>query len=183
SLVLDTNVRRVLSRLFAGEQLPPPTLSQGERRAAERWLPDDPGIAATWSVAVMELGALVCTARRPTCGECPVTDLCEWRSRGYPPYAGPARRGQAYAGTDRQCRGRILSLLRDADAPVSHEAVTLVWDEGDQRQRALASLIDDGLVVETEEGVALPSALRTSAVAPLRWEESPGVPTSPSRRR
>jgi A/G-specific adenine glycosylase len=38
-------------------------------------LPDDPATAATWAVATMELGALVCTARQPTCDACPVAGL------------------------------------------------------------------------------------------------------------
>ena len=70
--------------------------------------------AAAWAVATMELGALVCTARAPRCDECPVADLCRWRAAGYPAYDGPARRGQAWRGTDRQCRGRLMAVLRDA---------------------------------------------------------------------
>ncbi len=157
TVILDTNVRRVLTRLFGGAEYPPPGLSAAERRVADHHIPDDGAEAARWSIALMELGALVCTARRPRCGECPVRDLCTWRSRGYPAYDGPPRRSQSYAGTDRQCRGRILSLLRDREGPVSQEEVNMVWKETAQLERALASLICDGLVVDSGGGaVALP---------------------------
>ena len=157
TVVLDTNVRRVLGRLLAGVQLPPPTTTASERRVADQSLPDEPETAAVWSVAVMELGALVCRVRRPLCEDCPVSHLCRWRAHGYPAYDGPPRRGQSYVGTDRQCRGRILALLRESDGWVRRQAVALVWDEVGQRERALASLIDDGLVVVGDEGaVALP---------------------------
>jgi A/G-specific adenine glycosylase len=155
--VLDTNVRRVLARLVDGEAAASLTLTSAERQSARRLLPDEPDEAATWSVAVMELGALVCTARAPRCSGCPARELCRWRDLGHPASQQPARRPQTYAGTDRQCRGRILALLRDSPHPVPLEAVTKVWDEPLQRERALASLIDDGLVVEAGEGtMALP---------------------------
>jgi A/G-specific adenine glycosylase len=155
--VLDTNVRRVLSRLVGGEEGPSVQLTVAERQSAERMLPDDPDEAATWSVAAMELGALVCAARAPRCSVCPVMELCRWRDLGYPASRQPRRRSQAYAGTDRQCRGRILSLLREHAGPVTLDAVAGVWDEPLQRERAHASLIDDGLVVEAGEGtMALP---------------------------
>ena len=82
--VLDTNVRRVLARLVSGQQLAPPSASAAERRLAEALLPEQPAVAARWSVAVMELGALVCTATRPRCTECPVAADCAWRLAGQP---------------------------------------------------------------------------------------------------
>ena len=66
----------------------------------------------------MELGATVCVAASPRCAACPVADLCAWRPAGYPAYDGPPRRGQTYDGTDRQCRGRLLGVLRDSHGPV-----------------------------------------------------------------
>lgn len=153
SVVLDTNVRRVLGRLVDGLEYPPAGLSAGERRAAQHLVPDDGEAAASWSVAVMELGALVCTARRPRCPECPVQNLCEWRARGYPPDTGPPRRAQGYKGTDRECRGRILALLRSSDGPVDAEAIRLSWDDAVQHERALDSLLRDGLVAEQGSGL------------------------------
>jgi A/G-specific adenine glycosylase len=143
--VLDTNVRRVLGRLTAGRDLPPPAVSVAERRLAESLLPAAPEVAARWSVAVMELGALVCTASRPSCTQCPVAAQCAWRLAGQPPSDGP-RRTQRYEGTDRQCRGRLLAVLRDADSPVPGTVLDAAWPEPRQRARALDGLVADGLV-------------------------------------
>jgi A/G-specific adenine glycosylase len=122
-------------------------------------LPADDEAAATASVALMELGALVCTAREPACGRCPVADRCAWLARGRPPLDVPVRRPQGYAGTDRQVRGRLLAVLRDARGPVAAELLTAAWDEPVQRARALDSLVADGLVDPLPDGrLALPGA-------------------------
>src|SRR5207342_158006 len=85
--VLDTNVRRVLARLAAGQPWAggaSSAASVAERRLAESLLPAEPAVAARWSVAVMELGALVCTAASPRCGGCPVAGDCAWLAAGRP---------------------------------------------------------------------------------------------------
>jgi A/G-specific adenine glycosylase len=154
--VLDTNVRRVLARLVTGAELPSATPSAAERRLAESLLPADEATAARWSVAVMELGALVCTAARPDCASCPVAGSCAWQRAGRP--AAPARRTQpTYAGSDRECRGRLLAVLRGADGPVPAGDLDPAWPDPIQRERALAALITDGLAVRLDNGtVALP---------------------------
>ncbi len=144
-VVLDTNVRRVLARATGGEELPDRTICAAERRVAESLLPEDPAVAVAWSVAVMELGALICTARRPRCADCPIERECAWRAGGMIRSAAATRRTQTYQGTDRQCRGRMLAVLRDSDAPVHRSALEAVWDIGTQRERALAALVADGL--------------------------------------
>ncbi|NYE17503.1 A/G-specific adenine glycosylase [Actinomadura citrea] len=155
--VLDTNVRRVLARLLSGVEYPPKTQTRAEVRLAETLLPLDPPTAARWAVAVMELGALVCTARSPRCVDCPVIDRCAWQRNGRPAYDGPPRKGQTYAGTDRQCRGRLLAVLRDAEDPVEKPALDVVWSDAVQRERALDALIADGLVDPLDDGrYALP---------------------------
>jgi A/G-specific adenine glycosylase len=155
--VLDTNVRRVLARLKTGVEYPPKSTTRAETKLAESLLPEDPETAATWAVAVMELGALVCTARSPRCADCPVVDRCAWYLDGRPPYDGPPRRGQTYAGTDRQCRGRLLAVLREADGPVEKAALDVVWSDAVQRERALDGLVADGLVDPLDDGrYALP---------------------------
>lgn len=156
--VLDTNVRRVLARLIGGVEYPPRSQTAAEVALAESLLPHDAPTAARWSVAIMELGALVCTARNPRCVDCPVLAECAWQRAGRPAYDGPPRRGQAYAGTDRQCRGRLLAVLREADGPVEKAALDVVWSDPIQRERALDGLIADGLVDPLEDGrYALPS--------------------------
>ena len=122
-------------------------------------LPGDPVDARLANAAVMELGALVCTARAPRCEACPVAQLCRWRQAGYPPYAGPrAARQPRFEGSDRQVRGRILRELRGSDIPVTAAELETVWDDAAQRERAIAGLLADGLVVAVEGGFALPSA-------------------------
>lgn len=150
--VLDTNVRRVLGRLLDGLEHPPNTIRKAERQRALALLPADDADAATWSVAVMELGALVCSAASPTCTECPVRASCAWRAAGFPAHAGPPRKGQAWAGTDRQCRGRMMALLRDAEGSVAAAALAATWHDVDQQERCLAALVADGLAVETAPG-------------------------------
>ena len=148
--VLDTNVRRVFARAVRAEEYPPTATSAAERRLAETLLPELG--AARWGVAVMELGALVCTARAPRCADCPISQVCAWRLAGKPPHAGPARKGQTYAGTDRQCRGRLLEVLRKAHGPVPKAALDVVWDDAVQRERALDGLIADGLAEHLDDG-------------------------------
>jgi A/G-specific adenine glycosylase len=156
-VVLDTNVRRVLTRVVRGAELPAPAVTRAERDVATGLLPDDDRTAAAWAVGVMELGALVCTASRPSCGRCPLAEECAWRAAGHPSYDGPERRVQAWAGTDRQCRGRLLDVLRGTDGPVPRSGLDAAWDDPDQRERCLASLLDDGLLVDLPGGlVGLP---------------------------
>jgi A/G-specific adenine glycosylase len=142
--VLDTNVRRVLARLFGGRELPGPAPTVAEITLAESLLPAEPALAARWSVAIMELGALVCTAAAARCGDCPVLADCAWHQAGRP--ASLTRRpGQSYQGTDRQCRGRLLAVLRNSETPVPGHALDLAWPDESQRKRALATLLGDGL--------------------------------------
>ena len=155
--VLDTNVRRVLARLVGAEEHPPKTRTSTEQALAESLLPDDPPRAARWAAASMELGALVCTSRSPECGACPVVGVCAWHNAGRPAYTGPPRRGQRYAGTDRQVRGRLLAVLRSSDTPVHHATLEPAWSDPVQRERALDALVADGLVDPLPNGTyALP---------------------------
>ena len=155
--VMDTNVRRVLARAVSGVALPGSSVTAAERRVAVSLLPDEDHGAATWAVAAMELGALVCTATSPRCGECPVRDRCAWVTAGSPAYDGPVRRTQAWDGTDRQCRGRLMAVLRDATGPVHVSSLEAVWPGAEQRERCLAGLLDDGLAVRVgPETYALP---------------------------
>lgn len=155
-VVLDTNVRRVLARLEGGQEFAPASLTKAERERAQAWLPDEPSAAAAWAAASMELGALVCTADNPACGRCPVRSACAWVAAGRPAWAGPPRVGQTYAGTDRQCRGALLAVLREAEDAVPRERLLAAWTSDPvQAERALASLLADGLVRADGDGVRL----------------------------
>jgi A/G-specific adenine glycosylase len=153
AVVVDTNVRRVLARAVGGEALPAPSPTAADRRRAAALLPADAAASVTWNVAVMELGALVCTARSPRCGECPVREGCGWLAAGCPPdsYA-ERRRAQGWAGTDRQVRGVMMAALRAADAAgVARRDLLALWPaDGAQAQRAAESLVADGLAVRVD---------------------------------
>ncbi len=145
--VVDTNVRRVLARVLSGTAQAAPSLPRAETDLATAVLPESAQDARTWGVAVMELGALVCLARSPRCQVCPVRDLCAWQLADQPAYEGPVRRSQRWQGTDRQCRGTILALLRATGEPVTAREVDAAWaGDNTQRDRALKSLVTDGLV-------------------------------------
>ena len=154
-VVIDTNVRRVLARLALGQGHSAPSMTAAERRLAHQWLPHDRAAANQWNVAVMELGALVCTARSPQCERCPVQQWCRWREAGHPAYEGPVRKAQGYEGTDRQVRGRILELVRAGDQPIS--PVVLAGLDAPQRVARLAGqLCAEGLLNLSDDGYHLP---------------------------
>ncbi len=145
--VVDTNVRRVLARAVTGTANAPVSPTRVETALAARVLPLEVEAATTWNVAVMELGALVCTARAPRCGQCPAAGACAWNLAGRPAHEGPRRRGQAWHGTDRQVRGRILQTLREGADPLPSAELLAVWpDDAAKAERCLASLVEDGLV-------------------------------------
>jgi A/G-specific adenine glycosylase len=129
---VDTNVRRVIERID-GRAYAPKALAA---RAAEL-LPS--GLAAEWNHALMDLGATVCTARAPRCGDCPLSG-CRTRGAARP----PARRrteAQRFEDTDRYVRGRIVAQLATGaplPAGISSERI----------ERAYASLERDGLLAE-----------------------------------
>ncbi|MFV0463394.1 MAG: A/G-specific adenine glycosylase [Nostocoides sp.] len=159
STVIDTNVRRVLARALTGRALPAPALTAAERRLALDATPIEVTVSATWNVAVMEVGALICTARAPRCEQCPVTDLCAWFRAGRPEEDRPRRPRPGYAGTDRQVRGRILHLLRTHPQEVARSASVLprsAFDDCDpdptRVDRCLAGLIEDRLVEPVGSG-------------------------------
>lgn len=154
-VVLDTNVRRVLARIVAGEQYPSPSITRAERELAASFVPDDER-APLWAAASMELGALICTARTPRCGECPVLDDCAWVAAGMP--QGQAPKGQSYEGTDRQCRGRILALLREG-AAVPIMSLSGLGVPG-QVERCAAGLVADGLAELHDDLLQLPVVTR-----------------------
>lgn len=150
--VVDTNVRRVLVRVVEGREHAAPSLTAAESALAASLVPVAAHAAATWNVAVMELGALVCRARGPRCEECPLLEQCAWVRAGRPPHDGPVRRGQAWHGTDRQVRGAVLHLLRGAPRALTRAALATAGPDAGQLDRCIASLIEDGLVEPAGRG-------------------------------
>jgi A/G-specific adenine glycosylase len=144
--VVDTNVRRLVARAVRGRADGGPATTVGDHVEVEALLPARPERAARASVAFMELGALVCTARVPACERCPLRRRCRWRLAGQPEQP-RTRRTQGYAGTDRQVRGLLLAVARDASGPVPGRMLDAVWSDPVQRDRALAGLLADGLLV------------------------------------
>lgn len=153
--VVDTNVRRVVARAVHGAGDAGPPSNTRDMADVEALLPRRQ--AARFSAALMELGATVCTARRPECPRCPVLSSCAWHEAGKPAYDGPAKPVQRFAGTDRQVRGLLLDVLRGTSGPVPKTRLDTVWQAEGQRDRCLYSLLEDGLVEQTPDGrFALP---------------------------
>jgi len=157
--VVDTNVRRVLSRAVRGIDQPREPATAADRHEMALLLPTDPPRAARFSAAVMELGALVCTARSPACERCPLADRCRWRLTGAPP--GSARRPvQTWHGTDRQVRGRIMAALRHSALAVPEVSFASTAADAEQVRRCVASLVADGLAIRVESThLALPEGM------------------------
>jgi A/G-specific adenine glycosylase len=146
-------------------------------RLAAELLPDETAASVRWNASVMELGALVCTARTPKCGQCPVSASCAWLAAGEPPPTYTPK-GQAWHGTDRQVRGAVMAVLRVAEDPVArelfHQAPADLGFEAqgigvplaalhrlnaapEQLERALAGLLSDGLAELHGGGFRLPA--------------------------
>jgi A/G-specific adenine glycosylase len=155
--VVDTHVRRVVARVVHGAGDAGPASPTRDLADVDALLPPDDELAAQLSAALMELGQTVCTVRNPRCADCPVFDACAWQQAGRPAYDGPAKPVQRFAGTDRQVRGLLLDVLRDTSTPVPKSRLDLAWSDAGQRDRCLDSLLVDGLVEQTADGLfALP---------------------------
>jgi A/G-specific adenine glycosylase len=156
--VVDTNVRRVVARAVHGRGDAGPARTTADLADVDALLPPEDHAAAVISAGLMELGAVVCTARAPRCGTCPVRAVCAWHAAGHPEYTGPRRPVQGFAGTDRQVRGRLLDVLRGAEGPVERAALDAAWTDAGQRDRCLHSLLVDGLAEQHDDGrFALPA--------------------------
>ncbi|MDH6236506.1 A/G-specific adenine glycosylase [Cryobacterium sp. CG_9.6] len=156
--VVDTNTRRVLARAVSGQGEPAPPSRTRDLALMSSELPADRAEAAVFNAATMELGAIVCTSRSPKCHECPLRDTCAWRALGYPVYEGARKVVQKkFEGSDRQVRGLIMAELRSTHRPVSPDEISGLWADAAQRDRALASLLVDGLAVPADGGYVLPS--------------------------
>jgi A/G-specific adenine glycosylase len=150
TLVLDVNIRRLLTRLIDGEEHPTASPSRIERELRTKLIPTD---GAKWAAATMEFGALICTSKNPSCDLCPLKRSCAWRRAGYPKTE-LIRKSQAWAGTDRQCRGVVVQALR-TNAKLSKNRLVELWHDESQLEKALKTLIADGLIETTGKSYQL----------------------------
>ena len=156
TVVLDVNVRRVLSRAWTGVAEPAAHLTAVERALAKS-LTQIAKDGATWSAASMELGAIVCTRKEPSCNSCPLRRNCRWQLAGAPEPQLPRRGQPRFEGSDRQARGLMLRMLRETTEPVARSALLDVVVDQEQAERALSSLESDGLVVRRGSSYSLPT--------------------------
>lgn len=176
---VDTNIYRVLHRVFLGLEYPEAKMSTTAMFAfAEQLLP--PGEAYNWHQALMDMGATICVSANPQCGRCPLQECCmayqemsqhslfpsgavlrELRKVAEKRAAYPA---QPFTSSNRYFRGRVVAHLRTLPAgqplPLNELGPVLKADFQDADlpwlEKLLAGLQRDGLVVHTEQGVRLP---------------------------
>jgi len=142
TLVMDVNIRRVLTRVIDGNEHPKPAPTSRERARRLTLLPEKN--AHVWAAATMELGAIVCTSKNPKCELCPVISACNWRKNGYPK-SDLIRKSQDWHGTDRKCRGTIVQALRENES-LTENAIKKLWPEESQVEKALKTLQEDLLI-------------------------------------
>lgn len=144
TLVMDVNIRRVLVRVLDGKEHPTSSPTVRERESRLAILPHQN--ADNWAAATMELGALICTSKNPSCNDCPVISQCRWRKNGYP-QSELVRKSQDWHGTDRKCRGTIVQALRENES-LTLSAIKKLWPEESQVEKALETLLADHLIQE-----------------------------------
>lgn len=149
--VVDTNIARVFAR-YVGVRM-----TQREvQAAADASLPRDEVWA--WNQCLMDLGAQLCRAGTPACGECPLRRWCSWRGEGVDPSVGSAGVSKTQArfeGSDRQLRGRLMKALGDGAVPV-HRAASVMGCDSDRAERLVRALCADGLCVLVDGRLQLP---------------------------
>ncbi len=106
-----------------------------------------PELSPAFNAGMMELGALICTARNPQCEVCPISRTCAWKNAGYPEHVGPKKTVQKkYEGSDRQARGAVMKVLREAHRTVTSTELEDCWPDNAQLGRAITGLLKDGLI-------------------------------------
>ena len=144
TLVMDVNIRRVLVRVLDGKEHPTSSPTVRERESRLAILPRRN--ADNWAAATMELGALICTSKNPSCNDCPIISQCKWRKNGYP-QSELVRKSQDWHGTDRKCRGTIVQALRENES-LTVNAIKKLWPDESQVEKALETLLTDNLIEE-----------------------------------
>jgi A/G-specific adenine glycosylase len=176
---VDTNIRRVLHRIFFGLEHPEPKLNDAQMLThAEQVLPA--GEAYNWNQALMDLGATICTSNNPRCGQCPLQESCRayvemsqhslfpsgtvFRQLRKVAEKKPAYKSQPFTSSNRYFRGRIVNLLRSVPTPQRMPLNELGpqlkpdFSEEDNAwlQKIVDGLVKDGLLDKTDDGVKLP---------------------------
>ncbi|GCE06840.1 A/G-specific adenine glycosylase [Dictyobacter aurantiacus] len=176
---VDTNIRRVLHRVFLGLEHPDPKANDAQMLAlAEQVLPV--GHAYNWNQALMDMGATVCSSGNPLCGDCPLQQQCaaytEMSQYSLFPSGKVLRQlrkvaekktgyqARPFTSTNRYFRGRIVDLLRSTPAqqriPLTALGPQIKPEFGEQDhdwlQKIVEGLVRDGLLDANEEGVRLP---------------------------
>jgi len=155
--VVDTNVRRVVARVHRGHPEQGKPREKKDLAEVAEILPTDAETGVRFSAALMEFGALVCTSRNPRCEDCPIADDCAWLALGKPEWDkethGEKPTPQKFTGTDRQVRGLLMDVVRETVGGVEKAALDVVWPDPVQRERALQSLLDDGLMSRSDSGL------------------------------
>jgi A/G-specific adenine glycosylase len=159
---IDTNMRRVLHRIFLGPELPELLANDREITAiAASVIP--PGKGWDWNQALIEFGALQCTARKPLCVVCPMQAICSaWPDiqslLATQPRGAKAKANLPFKQTNRYFRGRIVDLLRehrDTGMPVSALGPLVKPDFAESDLPWLVDLVHglerDGLAAIAEE--------------------------------
>ena len=144
TLVMDVNIRRVLVRVLDGKEHPTSSPTVRERESRLAILPRRN--ADNWAAATMELGALICTSKNPSCNDCQIISQCKWRKNGYP-QSELVRKSQDWHGTDRKCRGTIVQALRESES-LTASAIKKLWPDESQVEKALETLLTDNLIEE-----------------------------------
>ena len=182
---VDTNIRRVLHRIFFGLEYPESKLNDAQMLVfAENVLPT--GEAYDWNQALMDLGATICTSNNPRCDYCPLQKQCqaytEMSQQSLFPSGDVFRQlrkvaekkaaykatapTQPFTSSNRYYRGRIIDFLRQMPDKqrVSLNALgpCIKADFGEQDlpwlEKIVRGLVRDGLADFEEDGVCLPSS-------------------------
>lgn len=151
--VVDTNIARVLARACLGAPATASVRPRATHAAAAALLP--PSSAREHNLALMDLGATVCTARDPRCSACPLARSCAWLQLGCPPPgSAPRRPAPRFETTARYARGRIIERLRAGPAAFAELAAMLPPAHRPRLADYLAALERDGLIETLPGGEA-----------------------------
>jgi A/G-specific adenine glycosylase len=176
---VDTNIRRVLHRIFLGLEQPEQKINDNQMLLlAEQVLPE--GQAYNWNQALMDLGATICTSNDTRCGICPLQETCQayaemsqyslfpsgvvFRQLRKVAEKKSSYQAQPFTSSNRYFRGRIIDLLRSVPAqqriPLEVLGIQIKPGFSDEDtlwlQKIIHGLVKDGLLDATDEGVRLP---------------------------